>query len=462
VVILKNKVLFTIREYNLIEENDNIVVGVSGGPDSMALLYVLLEIRSLINFNIHVAHVNHGVRGEDAKSDQLFVEKIAKKLNLPYYTKNVNMIEYGKEEGISAEEAGRELRYGFFREILSESGGKIAVAHNMNDQAETLFMRFLRGTGIDGLKGMDFITQDIIRPILGIDRKEIEAYIDNNKIETVLDKTNLEPIYSRNKIRLELMPYIEENFNPNIVNTLWRMSRISSMDSRFLEEFSEGRYNIIVKSQDKHSIILDGEKLLQEHRSIQQRVIRHSILKINGSLQGITETQISSVINLFMNSDTGKEVHLSNNIVGKISYGDLIIKNDIEKEVKKYLYRLKFPGFNDLEDIGYSFNIEILPMNDGFTMNKGTNIKYFDFDMIRGSLAVRNRLDGDRLMPFGMRGTKKLKDYFIDEKVPKEIRDKIPLIVDDENILWVVGYRINDLYKITKKTKRILSISYNL
>ncbi len=459
---MKDKVLSTIREYNLIQEHDNIVVGVSGGPDSMALLYVLLEIRDVINFNIHIAHVNHGVRGEDAKSDQLFVEKIASKLNLPYYTINVNMIEYGKEKGISSEEAGRELRYGFFREILYNlGGGKIAVAHNMNDQAETLIMRFLRGTGIDGLKGMDFITKDIIRPILGIDRKEIEAFIEKNNIETVLDKTNLESVYSRNKVRLELLPYIEENFNPNIINTLWRMSRISSLDSSFLEEFSERRYNIIVKNKDKHSIILDGDKLLQEHKSIQQRIIRYSILKINDSLQGITETQISSVINLFLNSDTGKKIHLSNNIIVRISYGDLIIEKAMKKEVKKYHFSLKSPGSNDIDEIGYSFNIEIFSMYDGFTINKGTNIKYFDFDMVKGNLSVRNRLDGDRLVPFGMRGTKKLKDYFIDEKVPKEIRDKVPLVVDDENILWVVGYRINDLYKITKKTKTILAISYN-
>lgn len=461
-MILKDNVLATIMEYNLIEENDNILVGVSGGPDSMALLYVLLEIKELIPFNIYIAHVNHGVRGDDAKADQLFVEEIARKLNLPYYTKNVNMIQYGKEKGISSEEAGRELRYGFFREILTSlGGGKIAVAHNMNDQAETLIMRFLRGTGIDGLKGMDFITKDIIRPILGIGRREIETYISNKKIDTVLDKTNLESIYSRNKVRLELIPYIEENFNPNIVNTLWRTSRISSIDSEFLEEFSEERYNIIVKSQDKHSIILDSGKLLGEHKSIQQRIIRSCILKVNGSLQGITETQISSVINLFQAFNTGKEVHLSNGIVAKTSYEDLIIQKNINKDFSRYLYKLNSPGVNNLEDIGYSFNIEIFPMDKDFTMKKEKNTRYFDLDVVKGDLFVRNRLEGDRLTPFGMRGTKKLKDYFIDEKVPKETRDKIPLIVDDENILWVVGYRTNDIYKVTKKTKRVLSITCN-
>ncbi len=461
-IVLKDKVLSTIKDYNLIGENDNIVVGVSGGPDSMALLYVLLEIKDLINFNIYIAHVNHGVRGEDAKADQLFVEGMAKKLGLPCYTKNVNMVEYGKQKGISSEEAGRELRYGFFREILElVGGGKIAVAHNMNDQAETLIMRFLRGTGIDGLKGMDFVIKDIIRPILGISRKEIELYIKEKEIETVLDKTNLEPIYSRNKVRLELIPYVEENFNPNIVNTLWRTSRISSIDSEFLEEFSKLRYNIIVKNQDKRSIILDGRKLLEEHRSIQQRIIRLAILKINDSLQGITEVQISSVINLLLTLGTGREAHLSNDIVAKLIYGDLIIEKGISKSINRYSYKLNFPGLNIINDIGYSFDIKVFDIYEDFNMNKDKNIKYFDLDKIKGELVVRNRIDGDRIIPFGMRGTKKLKDYFIDEKIPKELRDKIPLIVDDENILWVVGYRTNDLYKVTKKTKRILSIYYN-
>lgn len=458
---MKEKVLAAIKEYNLIEENDNIIVGVSGGPDSMALLYSLLEVQNSVPFNVHIAHVNHGVRGDDAESDQLFVERIAKELNLPYYTKNVDMVGYGKEKGISSEEAGRELRYGFFRDILLKVGkGKIAVAHNKNDQAETLVMRFLRGTGIDGLKGMEFRVEDIIRPILGIDRREIESYIEKNKIETVLDKTNLEPIYSRNKVRLELIPYIEENFNPNIINTLWRMSNIAATDGRFLEEYSKERFNIIVKNKDKHSIILESGKFLKEHKSIQQRIIRVAIENLNGTLQGITETQINIVLRLFLALETGKEVHLSNNIVAKTRYNDLIIAKDHERDVVKYFYKLGI-GETNLEGIEYSFKVRVFPKEKNLILDKSKNTRYFDFDMVKGSLGVRNRLDGDRIRPFGMKGTKKLKDYFIDEKIPKDLRDRIPLIVDEENIIWVVGYRTNDLYKITENTKKILSISYN-
>jgi len=462
VIILEKKVLAAIKKYQLIEENDHIVVGVSGGPDSMALLYCLLEARKTIPFSIHIAHVNHGVRGEEARSDQVFVERISKELALPYYTRNVNMIEYGKEKGITAEEAGRELRYGFFRDILRSLGkGKIAVAHNMNDQAETLLMRIMRGTGPDGLKGMDYKSNDIIRPILGIDRKEIEDYIEEKGIETVLDKTNLQPIYSRNKVRLELIPYIEENFNPNIINTLWRMSRIFSLDLNFLEEHTKIKFKNMLKSRDKNSIILHGSKFLEEDRSIQQRIVRNAILEINNSLQGITESQIGGAVDLLSNLQTGKEFHLSNNIVLRINYDEIIIEKSRDRKQIEYSYHIDIPA-SIILDNGYHFETKILTKDENFIMEKTKNIKYFDYDKVKGKIKIRNRRDGDRFTPFGMKGSKKLKDYFIDEKVPRDLRDRIPLVVDEENILWVVGYRTNELYKVTEDTKRILSISYKL
>ena len=251
-----------ILDYDLISSQDNIVIGLSGGPDSMALLYSLLYAKKhFLDFNIIVAHVNHGVRGEEASADQLFVEKVAKDLNLLHYSINVDMVQHGKEMGITAEEAGRELRYGFFRDILkNHGGGKIAVAHNKNDQAETLLMRIMRGTGIDGLKGMEYISDDIIRPILGISRDDIEKYITLNHIETVSDMTNFQAIYNRNKVRLELIPYIEENFNPNILNTLWRMSQISNIDSKFLEEYSQKKEDNA--KQEKKIFLILGIVLL--------------------------------------------------------------------------------------------------------------------------------------------------------------------------------------------------------
>ncbi len=458
---MRERVLSGIKKYKLIEKDDNIVVGVSGGPDSMALLYVLLEFKKELDFNIYIAHVNHGVRGKDALNDQTFVKNQAEKLALPYYTKDVDMIGYGKEKGITSEEAGRELRYGFFREIIKSIGsGKIAVAHNKNDQAETLIMRFMRGTGIDGLKGMEFIAGDIIRPILGINREDIEKYIDDNNIETVSDMTNFQPIYNRNKVRLEMIPYIEKHFNLNIIDTMWRTSEIASVDSDFLSEYTESSYKEIVKSEESYRVVLDGERFLKLHLSIQQRVMRNTILKVCGSLQGITEAQVSNAVDLVERAQTGKEIHLSNNIAVSINYNEVIVQIRSDGKDDDYLYQISYPGLVNLEDIGYYFNIVILSMEDYLGEKRDNYTRYFDLDKIKGKLTVRNRKEGDRFTPFGMSGSKKLKDYFIDEKISKELRDKIPLIVDSESILWVIGYRTDERYRITDKSKSVLKISY--
>lgn len=448
-----------IIENNLIVQGDNIVVGVSGGPDSMALLYALLEIKKEIGFNIIIAHVNHGVRGADALADQVFVEGIAKDLNLTYHFKNVDMVLYGKENKISAEEAGRELRYGFFREILKDvGGGKIAVAHNKNDQAETLLLRIMRGTGLDGLAGMEFIYEDIIRPLLNVSRDEIESYIEINNISTVLDKTNLMPIYARNKVRLELIPYIEENFNPNIINTLWRLSQTSSIDSSFLDEYCEERFNIVVKKVDKHSIILEGLLFNKEHISIRNRIIRKAILLLTGTLQGYSEQHISSLIHLFLDYKTGKSLNLPGGLIGKVSYDELILELKEETKVKDYNYELNM-GENHFEDLGLNIVLSQTKNTNDFVLNG--NEKHFDFDKISGKINIRNRKPGDKFVPLGMTGNKKVKDYFIDEKVDRNLRDTIPIIVDDNNILWIMGYVISDLYKVTKETKRILRIEFN-
>lgn len=458
---MRERVILEIKKHNLIKTNENIIIGLSGGADSMALLYILVELKLEIDFNIHIAHVNHGVRGEDALKDQEFVKGQARKLNLPYYTKNVDMIGYGKEKGITSEEAGRELRYGFFREILRNTGsGKIAVAHNKNDQAETLMMRFMRGTGVDGLKGMEYIVGDIIRPILGVSRRDIEKYINENNIETVSDMTNFQPIYNRNKVRLELIPYIEKNFNPNIIDTMWRLSEISSVDSDFLNEHAQDTYKNVVRKENDCRVILDAKKLLNLHPSMLQRVIRNSILNINKSLQGITEAQISNAIGLIEKSRTGKEIHLSNNIVVKTNYDEVIVQARIQKKEDDYFYVISYPGLVNLDKIGYSFDIDILSLEDYFNEKRDTYTRYFDLDKIQGNIAIRNRRPGDRFIPFGMSGTKKLKDYFIDEKISKDLRDKIPLIVDENYILWVIGYRTDERYKISDETRKILKISY--
>ncbi|MGO1469418.1 MAG: tRNA lysidine(34) synthetase TilS [Tissierella sp.] len=460
---MEEKVLNTICKYNMIDKGDNIVLGLSGGHDSIVLLHMLLYAQKKLSFNLILAHVNHGVRGEDALRDEMFVRNLSKRLDLQYFSTKVDMIGVAKEKNISEEEAGRELRYDFFRSIIKKLGkGKIAVAHNRKDQAETLIMRIMRGTGIDGLKGMDFKIGDIIRPILDIDRWEIEKYIEDNNIETVLDRTNLETIYTRNKVRLELIPYIEKNFNPNIIDTLFRLSENAKLDSEFLEKYTNDRYESSLKRRTDKSKVFDYNIFKDEELSIKKRIIRKSIENLNNSLQGIEHIHISSVIELFSRKETGKMINLPNDIVARISYDDLIIEKNKENEFNSFnsLEKNLIIGENILKEHNVELTLEVFNKKDIVLERQSKNVKYFDYDKIIDGIFIRKRKPGDRFVPFGMKGSKKLKDYFIDEKVPRQLREKIPLLVDGKNIIWVIGYRTNEIYKVDENTKTILKIKY--
>ncbi len=457
---MKEKVRRNIIENKLVDLGDSLVVGVSGGHDSMSLMYILDDLKEEFGYKLIIAHVDHGVRGDLARRDRDFVESQARKLGLDFYSRQVDMDGYAKEHNISSEEAGRILRYGFFRDILKEEvQGKIVVGHNRNDQAETLIMRFIRGTGIDGLKGMDYEYKDIIRPILNITREEIENYIDEENIPVVIDHTNLENIYTRNKVRLDLIPYIEKEFNPNFINVLWTLSKNAAKDAEFLDAYTEEAYQRNLIMADDERIELDIEGIKSENIAISQRLIRLALEKLVGSLQGFGEVHISDVIDLLMSARTGKSINLPNKIKVSIDYDRLVISKG-EKKVKipeEYSYELKI-GTNKLEKIGLNLKLEVVDLEDYKQKEISPNIRAFDYKKLRGSLSIRNRRPGDRFRPLGMKGSKKIKDYFIDEKISREKRNQLPLLVDEEEIIWVINHRISDAYKIDSKSKKILLV----
>ncbi len=441
----------------LINPKDTILGAISGGPDSMAMLNCLINLRDTLNFNLLIAHVNHGVRGQYAKRDQEFVRDIAKEYNIPFFTTNVDMVASGKELGISSEEAGRILRYGFFRRVLLDfGGGKISVAHNKNDQAETLIHRFLRGTGLDGLRAMDFEQGDIIRPILNISREEIEAYIERENIPYVIDHTNLETTYTRNKIRLELIPYIKENFNPNIIDTLYRLSSIASGEVEIIEEITKEKYNLLVKKTTNNSIIFKGGLFNLETQAIRKRLIRKAIETLLGNLQGVEEVHIEESLKLFEKAKTGKRIDIGRGLRARISYNDYIIELGQDEKNDLGLVNLKL-GDNILEDWGIIISLDLIP-NDKIEVKNPYN-KYIDFDKLEEPLFIRPRQKGDVFSPLGMDGSKKLKDYMIDKKIPQDKRDTTPILCDKSGIIWVIGYGLSDKYKITQDTRKALKIN---
>lgn len=450
-----------IKTNNLINMGDTVLVGVSGGHDSMALLNILNNLKDILGFELLVAHVNHGVRGEYALRDENFVKEESEKLGLKFFLKRADMNQYAKDEGISAEEAGRIIRYSFFNDILKEHGGKgkIAVAHNYDDQAETILMRLIRGTGIDGLKSMEFSTANIIRPILNVKREEIENYIESNNIDVVIDHTNMQTDYTRNKIRLELIPYIEKNFNPNVKDALVRLSNTAKKDIRFLDEYTVVCYNKIVITSKKEKIVIDNDEFLKLSENIKSRIIRHIVNEILGSLQGYEEIHVLNVLKLSEDNQTGKQIDLPSGIVCSLSYNYLSFEKNVKQSKGQYSYSLNeeicYIEELDLEIILKEFNINDISK---FNMEKKNGRIYIDKDKIKGNLVLRNRRDGDKFTPIGMSGTKKVKDFFIDNKISRELRESIPFIVDDKNIIWIIDYRMSDLYKVDKNTKNAMSI----
>ena len=282
---MEQKLLKIITEYDLIQKGDNIVIGVSGGPDSMALLNMLINLKkeNKIDANLIVAHVNHGIR-EEAEEETKYVENFCKNNNIPCYIKREKVEELAREEKVGTEEAGRKLRYSFFDEVAKkENANKIATAHNANDNAETVLMNLMRGAGTSGLKGIEIIRDGkYIRPILKFTRKEIEEYCELNKLNPKIDRTNLENIYTRNKIRNELIPLIEKEFNPNIVSSLNRLSELLTEEDEYIDKVIEEKYKEVLieehlgnnKVDGKEQIELDLKKFNKEEKVIKSRLIR--------------------------------------------------------------------------------------------------------------------------------------------------------------------------------------------
>ena len=296
-----NKVIKTIEKYNLIEENDKIVVAVSGGPDSMCLLHILNELKEKYKFSIFVAHVNHMIR-EEADDETAYVKEFCDNIGIKCFIKKVDVIEKSNQEKIGTEEAGRKVRYEFFEEVLKQVGAdKIAIAHNANDNAETVLMNIFRGSGTVGLKGIEPIRDNkFIRPIIECERQEIEEYCEQNKLNPKIDKSNFENTYTRNKVRNILIPEIKKEFNPNIIFALNKLSILAREENEFIQKYVNDilKNQLIIGEDGNNSLILDLKKFNQQEDFIKAKVILKAVQILFGSTEGIEKIHIDDIITL--------------------------------------------------------------------------------------------------------------------------------------------------------------------
>ena len=371
---MKNKVLKTIKKYNLIENGDKLVLGVSGGPDSIAMLNILNDLRIEkdieLDFNIVVAHINHMIRDE-AIEDENFVKKFCEEKGIEFYSKSIDVKKLANTNKISTEEAGRNARYDFFDEILDyTNSNKIAIAHNKNDKSETIIMNFMRGSGITGLKGIEPKRKKYIRPLIECERTEIENYCKEKNLDPRIDKTNFENEYTRNKIRNVLIPYIKKEFNPNIINTLNRLSELVGEEEEYIEKQVERNFEDLKLVETKKEIVLDLKKVNKLEKVIKSRLVLYTIMSIFGTTKGIEKVHVDDIIKLCDNNIGNKYLTPNKNI--KVLCDDKwfiealenIIKNCLEKNstsLSIFAYKNETTLKMMIQDQGNGFKEKDLP-----------------------------------------------------------------------------------------------------
>lgn len=315
---MKQKILQTIKKYNLIQSGDSIVVGVSGGPDSICLLHILNELKEELNFKIYVAHINHMIRKE-ADEETEYVKSFCKNIGIECFAQKIDVVKIAKEEKIGTEEAGRKIRYNFFEEVLKKTNSnKIATAHNNNDKVETIIMNILRGSGTAGLKGLDPIRENkFIKPLIEISREEIEEYCEKNKLNPRIDKSNSENIYTRNKVRNIVIPYVKNEFNHNILKTINRLSEVATEENEYLNKVTLETFNKIcveLDTTDNSTITLDLKKFNNLELVIKRRLILYTINELLGTTEGIEKINIDDIIKLCTNNIGNKYLKPTKNI----------------------------------------------------------------------------------------------------------------------------------------------------
>lgn len=445
-----------IRKQNMIQEGDCVLAGVSGGADSMCLLLELLEFQKTCPFTLKVIHIEHGIRGEASLADARFVQNFCKKYQVPFQLYCFDVKKIAVERKQTVEEAGRRIRYETFESAAQkEANSKIAVAHNLDDQAETILMNLARGSGLRGLGGIRPVRGRVIRPLLNTTRKQIEAFLNSRGIGWRTDATNLEMEYTRNRIRLEILPLLTRYVNEQTVNHIAEAGIRLQRAEDYLQKQTEKLSETCVKAAEG-KIYLRRDDLKDQERLMQEYLIRSCLGKLVAGQKDIGGVHMEALLKLVA-GETGKSLDLPGGVRALNQSAYLVFeKKDAdstaipEEEETQIL-----PGVTRWG--GLCITAEILSYT-GQIIPEKKYTKWFDYDTINYALTIRTRRTGDYLQVHAEGGKKSLKKYLIGEKIPREERDRLPLLADGAHIVWVVGYRISERYKVTEHTKQILQI----
>ncbi len=456
------KVKQYVRQYHMLMPGDTVVAGVSGGADSLCLLFLLKEFAEEIPLRLAVVHVNHGVR-EEAGEDAAYVKQICEKLQVPFFLKEADVEVLAEKQGISVEEAGRNVRYEAFQEVLESltggQGGKIAVAHTANDRAETMLFHLFRGTGLTGLTGIKPVRGQVIRPLLCLEREEIEQFLKEKEISFCIDRTNNEDTYTRNKIRHHILPYAEEKICEGTVSHMNRTAEMLLETEDFLREQTLRLYKQLTQEAENGTYV-EVKGFLEQPGLLQKRLLLLCVEKRMAGRRDFGAVHIEEMRSLFY-KEGNKELSLPYGMFSRREFDKVFIGMQQkpggtaaaeEREVP-------IPGIVEIKEFGV-FEFEVFEYDKSKIIPQKTYTKWFDYDKIIKSLVLRTKKTGDYLTISEALSKKSLKKYFIEEKIPKTERERLYVLADGSHILWVPGYRISQYYKVEPETKKILQVHF--
>ena len=474
-----HRVKKTIERFRMFDPGDRVGVATSGGPDSVALLHVMARIAEDLNLTLIIIYLNHGLRGEESDSEDEFVRRLGESMKILVESRKISIPSIREKEKGSLEDVCRKERYKFFEEVVKNYHlNKIALGHNLNDQAETVVIKFLRGSGLEGLRGILPVRDGIyVRPLLEVSREEILFFLREERAEYITDSSNMDNRYLRNRIRNELIPELKEFYNPRLVENVGRMSNILRLENDFIEKCVDEILSDWSINSYEEEVKIDIPNLKSLHPALQFRVIKTILDDISSSKKGIGYIHVKSVIDLIEGGRPNGLLDLPADVAIRREYDNLVIlKNERfdrkvlspltmnngknkgrkgdKRKVSDYYYHIEIPCSVNIEETGMKIAFDL--MDAGPLDYSSWSTVFIDYSVISFPLGIRNIRPGDRIQPFGLKGTKKVKSFFIDEKIPGKERGRIPLLVDQESVLWIPGVKLSDRARVTNRTEKVL------
>jgi len=469
----------TIRKHRMFEEGDTVVVGVSGGPDSLCLLHILRQLQNELGIAIHAGHLDHGIRGQESQADAAFVEKLARWWEIPVSVEYADVPGYADRHKVAIEEAARRVRYSFLGRVAHELGAQcIAVGHNADDQVETILMHWMRGSGLGGLRGILPVqvlgaeawwpgpTIRLVRPLLEVPRSEIEAHCQEQSLEPRFDRSNLDLTYHRNRIRHELLPHLE-SFNPRIREVLRRSARVISDDFDYLRVQGLGAWESLAR-EGEDTVTFPLQPWLELPPSLQRQLLRKAIHRLRKSLRNIDWIHVEQARLAVQEESAGSRTTLPQGLFLFKGYDEFVIGEELPWPPLPLLmgpeFPLAIPGLTPLPASEWQVEASIMhreDVPDDALAGRNPWQAYLDLERTGKRLTLRGRRTGDRFQPLGMAGKQKaLTDFMIDAKIPQHIRDHVPLVAAPHHVVWVAGWRVDERVKITEDTAEVLRLRF--